>query len=479
MDGSSLSLRPRECSLDEPGRHIPLSLEDGIYISPPGSPEINEQYLHNRGGFGGSTAAETVSSRVGGEPRPLLAQPPLLNRVRQVVKERLIADGGGGTPPSTSARIAGWLQPGRQAARTAATTLRYFSSRTDRDQQQSQVSRTRDEGGGGTRSPAPEKKVEEIATGDEMRTSPSRGGIPAWGHKSDKRDPLLAFPSSSLPPSSSRRGRGDGVVGSRVQAPDQCGQQQSPQLPGAEWPEHRQGRSRSLGAAPPEAAEGGGRGDDGETEEWPSLLGAIGSKTPSAPGLSSPSLAVRALSSPFSRPVPAPTAAATSFGSPVDERGDLTASARVRRETADAAATAVTSATEPGNQALAASPRPLSPFLLRGTNSALPQPRPPPPLPLPPPALGNHVSLGPPPPLPGTCRGVGVEVRARLRERAMFTGTREWGESGHSPGGRRGQALGQGFEPDAVGSMFPLSMALQVSHNRSTKPSRRQRCSCC
>lgn len=468
-DGSPF--RPQEINQDntvEPGRHSPLPPEDRIYISPPMSPENFEQYLHSRDGFGGSTAAETVFGRAKDEPGPSVAQPPLLNRVQQAVMLQFMADGDS-APPSTSARIAGWLQPGRQAARTAASTLSYFSSRADRDQQQSQVPGTSAEGGGGNTSSAVEEvdaevEVHDDRTSRETRSSPSRGGVPAWGHKSDKRDPLLAFPSSALPPSSSLQNRGDGAVGKRVRAPDQCGERQSPQLSGAEWPEHRQGRSRSLGTAPPETVEAPG-GSDSEPEEWPSLLGAIGSKTPSAPGPALPSLGVRGLSSPFSQPVPAPTAAATSFSSfSVDRRDDFAASARLCRATTEAATTAVTPATAQGLQALSVSPFRLSPFSCRGNNSALPPPpSPPPPLPLPPPALGALVSSGPPPPLPGTCSGVGVEVRARLRERALFTGTREWGESGRVPGGRRGQAPGEGFEPDAVGSLFPLSMALQVS----------------
>ena len=455
----------------ELGRHIPLPPEHGMYISPPMSPDNFEQHLSSRAGFDGGTAAETVSGQAEGGPRPSVTQSALLNRVRRAVKQHLIAEGGD-APSSTSARIAGWLQPGRQAARTAASTLSYFSSRADRNQEQSQVSGAREEGSGATRSPAAETAEVDVDSGRtsrETKISPSRGGVPAWGHKSDKRDPLLAYPLSTLPPSTSCSSRGDGLVSDRVRAPDQHAEQQSPQLSGAEEPGHRLGRSRSLGAAPPESIEGQGGGDDSEPEEWPSLLGAIGSKTPSAPDPALPSLAVRALSSPFSRAAPAPTsAAAASF--PVDEHGDFAASTRVRRETAEAAATAVTSATKSGSQAPSASPSRLSPFFLRGTSSALLPPplSPPPPLPLPPPALGALVSSGPPPPLPGTCRGIGVEVRARLRDRALFTGTREWGESARIPGEKRGQVPGEGFEPDAVGSLFPLSMALQVSRTGLT-----------
>ncbi|CAM9221408.1 unnamed protein product [Scytosiphon promiscuus] len=58
---------------------------------------------------------------------------------------------------------------------------------------------------------------------------------------------------------------------------------------------------------------------------------------------------------------------------------------------------------------------------------------------------------------------MGVEVAPRLRERAWLTGTRAWGGSGLGSERRRGITLAEGFEPDAVGSLFPLNMTLQTS----------------
>lgn len=63
--------------------------------------------------------------------------------------------------------------------------------------------------------------------------------------------------------------------------------------------------------------------------------------------------------------------------------------------------------------------------------------------------------------LPGTCRGVGVEGRERLRDRAWLTGRRAWECLGRRSGRKR-RELGEGFCGDAVGSLFPLDMVLQV-----------------
>lgn len=68
--------------------------------------------------------------------------------------------------------------------------------------------------------------------------------------------------------------------------------------------------------------------------------------------------------------------------------------------------------------------------------------------------------------LPGTCRGMDVEVRERLRDRAWLTGRRAW-ECLGKRGGRKKRELGEGFRGDAVGSMFPLDMVLQVGEGVS------------
>ena len=455
--------------LDEPERDTPLSLEadDGMYISPPGSPVNDESYQSSPDHVGGGTSVFPASGPPegsGAQAQPVPGQPPpLLNRMRQAVQQRLAVDGtGGGVASSSTKRLATWLHPvtGRLGA-GAAAALSSFSSRADGVQSQKQASGAHGDvrNAGRSAGEEPVNKGGGGARGHARRGSSRPWGVPAWGNESDKLDPLLPLPSSTLPPSYSSRGH-ERVAGDSARAQGKSGSHESPPTAnGDPLQGNRRRRSRSLGAAPPEAVSGGG--DESRPEdpalEWPSLLGAIGSKTPRSPP--PPSLSARAFSSPFSRGAAGAVAAAAAapFSTAAGDGQDGTSS-RIRLEMAEASAAAVMSAAAAsGNQTPSASP-PRSPFLLRDAGGASSSPSPPPPPPVP----AAVFSSAPPPPLPGTCWGVGVEVRSRLRDRGWLTGTRGWGESGRALGERRTRDLGEGFEPDVVGSLFPLNMALQV-----------------
>lgn len=414
--------------------HDDLSVvtDGGMYISPAESPEPP----YSPGLFGsGSTAVQVVSG--------------VADRIQQAIKQRLVADGGGegrgggGVSPSAK-RLAGWLQSGWRTASSGGTAAASPSSGAHRNRRRRQW--TTGGGGGATESSTGQGAVAGggIGGGGQPRSSPRRG-VPAWGHASEKLDPLLPPPLSALPPaSSSHRGRGYAVAsgGGGDGSGSLRRQHREPQREGREG---RAGRSRSREArtAAPEAGDGGGSKSEEHSLEWPSLLGALGSRAPPP--------TARSDSSQHSRAAAAAAAPVSFAGTPGDNDRDDGGAARIRRETAEATATAVATGAEDGT--LSSSP-PRSPFLFRGTSPtrSLSAPA------RPPAAAAPLVSSDPPPPPPGTCWGVGVEVAPRLRERGWLTGTRGWGESGQ----RRGRELAQGFQPDSVGSMFSLDTSLQV-----------------
>lgn len=426
-----------DCGHGAPHDDLSVVADGGVYISPAESPEPPYRADH----FGsGSTAVQVVSG--------------VADRIQQAIKQRLVADGGGeggggggggGVSPSAK-RLAGWLQSGWRAASsgTAAATSSSGAHRNRRHRQW-----TTGGGGGDTGSSTSRGAVAGSGgsgAGDQARGSP-RGGVPAWGHESERLDPLLPPPLSTLPPaSSSHRGRGNTAAAAAAGSSGSLRRQQrDPQQ--EEGIEGREGRSQSRDAqaAAPEAGDGGGTRSEEHALEWPSLLGALGSRAPSP--------TTRSDSSHHSRAAAAPV----SFSGSTPEDNDR--AARIRRETAEAAATAVATGAEDGT--LSSSP-PRSPFPFRGTSPtrSLSAPARSPAAAAA--AAAPLVSSDPPPPPPGTCWGVGVEVAPRLRERGWLTGTRGWGESGLRSGRRRGRDLAQGFQPDAVGSMFPLDMTLQV-----------------
>ena len=273
----------------------------------------------------------------------------------------------------------------------------------------------------------------ELGVKGRMKTPPR--GMLAWGEKQkrhrskDEVDPLLPLPTSTLPPPlfpasstlSQSRGRETEDTGGRT----------TPVRRGMFSP----GRGARLDASDK-------TGDvvvvAASALEWPSLLGAIGTRAPRSPS-TSPSPDRRAPgSSPSPLPVPKPLE--------LPDAGDGEPSKVEEEEEKKKASPTPVVKTPPSS-----SPPPSPDF--RASSSRSLQPSPEPPLPLQPPIL---------PPLPQTCRGLGVEVAERLRERAWLTGFREWGHVGEARkrSGRRG--LGEGFRGDSVGTLFPLNMVLQV-----------------
>ncbi|CAM9779152.1 unnamed protein product, partial [Hapterophycus canaliculatus] len=420
----------RDAGVPRPLEGGSAEADDEMYISPAGSPERSASQGFGQGLFAGNVVARRWSREAPEQSGQRSAgQAPLLNRIQQAIQQRL---------------------DGTAAAAASAVTS------SSRSRQPKHLSTTRGIGRG-ARSAA--KVPVEAESGDGGGGgggvgSSGAGGVPTRRRGSDAPDPLLPPPPSSLPPSCSSRARGGG--GGHAQG--KRGGYQSPQR----WADG-EGQDR-LDRLSWSSSVGKGGNEGGASEEyaleWPSLLGALGSRAPSPPppGLTGGSDALQ------SRAAIAAAAAAAHAGL-ANDHGAV--SPRVRRDIAEAAATTVTSAAR--SSPLSASPS-RAPFLLRRIPSPisprpLPPPPPPPPVPTaaaafvpsePPPSL-----LPPPPPPPGICRGVGVEVPPRLRERAWFTGTRVWGESGVSSERRRGMALAEGFEPDAVGSLFPLDMTLQ------------------
>lgn len=388
--------------------------DDAVYISPAGSPERSGSQGSSHGLFGGGGARRSSGRR---SRRVATGPAPLLNRIQQAIQQRL--DG------------------------TAATAVP--SSR-----QPKHLSTTRGIGRG-TRSTAG-KGSAAADSSDGGGTGSGGGGMTARGRDSDTLDPLLPPPSSSLPPSCSSRGSGEGAQARGHQSPRRWS--------GGEGRERVDRLSSSGGKI--------GSAYDGASEEhaleWPSLLGALGTGAPSPPppdlnGGNDPLQSQAAATAAAAAAAVAADAHARLAGAQQEELP------RVRRDIAEAAATTViTSAAR--SRPLSASPPRGDPYLLRRIPSPR-TPRPLPPAPPPPPIATTATFVPPdtqlsPPPPPGICRGVGVEVASRLRERAWFTGTRAWGESGVGSERRRGMSLAEGFEPDAVGSLFPLDMTMQV-----------------
>lgn len=282
----------------------------------------------------------------------------------------------------------------------------------------------------------------------------ARGTIPAWGPGSaDEPDPLLPPPASTLPYRRRKRSsRRDEAEGSKAKDGGEGG-----------W-RADETRSKSVGASISGVGDGGngkghgvsargGRGrvggGGGEPDrpqdvtalEWPTLLGAIGSKTPiSPPPPPSPALSppMQALS-----PPPIPPSPLTVDGSVV-----INIEMSIQHPQPEGRARMGSAAT--------------STTLLSSSPSHSPRPRPLlSPSPLPPPALPSL--LVPPPPLPPTCDGVGVEIADRLRDRAWLAGTRSWGGGGQKcKRDTRSTGLGDGFNAESVGALFPLGMVLQV-----------------
>lgn len=448
-----------EGALGSGSRLDSLSSDYGMYISPGMSPESDDSTPF------GSTAAtdagenagtfvlpSSPTSRAGNSRRGTLegGKPtgaggdsavrtavPLIDRIQEAIEQRLALDGTGGGALSLTKRRPRWFPPARRGA--AATPDHQF-------QPQEPVSRTRDgcspaEKGGAVTDKAPRLR-----------------GEPAWGQRSKSElDPLLPPPASTLPPLCSHDSeavRGGATQGRRVEAPTRGGGGD-----GGAGSEQRDGRNRNFGKGGSSlmgATEGGGATDDKGDEladvdaalEWPSLLGAIGSKAP---------LAASPPPSPSVWDLP-PSRAASASSIVVNGGGDGNdGTPRVGGETAAAAALVAeaTVATKAEDMAWVPS-SPHSP-LVRPLPSATSSPAR-----LPPPPRSPAKRSSSPPPLPSTCRGVGVEVADRLRERAWFRGTRVWGEPKKSAGRQLGRGLEEGFDRDAVGSLFPLDMILQV-----------------
>lgn len=273
----------------------------------------------------------------------------------------------------------------------------------------------------------------------------ARGGVPAWGPGSlDEADALLPPPASTLPPrllwpesrrrdeagvSKTRDGTG-GSVGSGWRAEDSRWSKPSTGTAN----EGDVGKGSGGGGGGGHAGDGGRGGvsdpaspTDPAALEWPSLLGAMGSKTPASP---SPPLSP----SP-SACEPSPSLPPGSPTTPADAADASDPSGYRRRREGSTEAVPTPPATPAAHQSFS-SPRstPVVP------SSALP-----------------------PPSLPPTCYGVGVEVAGRLRERAWLAGKRSWeDEEPGRGGGGRGRRLGHGFDPESVGGVFPLDMVLQV-----------------
>lgn len=309
-------------------------------------------------------------------------------------------------------------------------------------------------------------------------------GIPAWGeaHGPAPIDPVLPPPVSTVPPASPRpisregpEGESGGRSGSGVSKGKRDGD-----LPAAAAAKARKvrGRDETLSLHDSEEAVG--------TLEWPSLLGAIGSKAPQSP---SPPQAVErdrsgkgwGLSQPLSpslatEPISSATTTTTASRHAEDGGGGYHAGGALETSVgaAGASKTSITTSishSPPSSPRLSSPNRGVVPSALTEQAATMVLPRavaprsPPRPRP-PPPPTRPKLSVSPAR-LPGTCRGVGVEVTGRLRDRAWLAGTREWGsaESDDSDARERDRlqrALGRRFDRHAVGALFPLRMVLQV-----------------
>lgn len=399
--------------------------------------------------------------------------PPLFSRLQQAMKNFSLLEGPGSGGSSERRHRAARPDASPAKADTAATFFdggRNNNNNNNRESPGEVSSRTE---GWVSRGPFGSPPADYPA---ERRA----GAVAAWQSGSTGvLDPLLPPPSSATPPPvvSPRRRHDEGIGGDGRAA---AGGGRSA---GGEDP--RAGRSWNFARAGSPSGEGGGGGqgsveDDAFALEWPSLLGAIGSKAPRVPSPApSPAAAAAAvsaaaslvqgtsaLSSRASLILPTDTA-----GGGSDDRGAASVTRSIREEIAAAAITNVANAASAALPFSSSPPR--SPFLQpqrppSGEATTVPSPVPhQPPLP-----VSKHFSRSSiPAPLPGTCHGVGVEVAYRLRQRAWLTGRRTWGVSGGSgseaegagAGRKRGRALlGEAFDRDAVGSLFPLNMVLQV-----------------
>lgn len=416
---------------------------------------------------------------------------PLLGRLHQALKTLMLKETGAATAPEAVSKAANSLSMrpfskvdgGADDHMTVRQPTATTSSFGDRDDTSATITGRYypDYFNGGTSIPVDAHRAmakSEIATSSSYSNVRSPFGVPAWGKRgstADVPDPLLPPPASTVPPpptrSSDGRGRGEGAERDLRRG---GGGGRGMDKTGGGSPSTR-GRVHGGEIALP---------NDDTVLEWPSLLGAIGSKAPRSPspplfsnsgegGRISPSRATPPVAHPPTSP---PVAYVSIFsasqqsgegecGSKDDDVGDPAGGGRVgpireRQETR----TAASPATSP--------PRSLR---LEAASSALELPRadPPPPL-LPQPRASLWL-----PPLPATCGGVGVDVAERLRERAWLAGTRTWG--GGVAGAREGsvddvwaatgngtatekgrQQLGYGFDREAVGALFRLNMTLQV-----------------
>ncbi|CAM9221484.1 unnamed protein product, partial [Scytosiphon promiscuus] len=287
--------------------------DGAMYISPAGSPErgVFQGSGHGLFGGGGGAAFRRGSREEPGRSgRTSTAQAPLLNRIQQAIQQRL---------------------DGTAAAASAATSAL-------RTRQPKHLSTTRGIGRG-TRSAAGSGSVApDSRDGGGGASTVSEGGqLPyARARDSDALDPLLPPPSSSLPPSVSSRGRRRGGGGG-ARAQGQGGGNQSQQhWAGGEAQERvdRLSWSSSVG--------NGGNEDgvfDEQALEWPSLLGALGSRAPSPPPLLLPGGSdppySQAATTAAAATAAAASAAAACTGLVSDQQEELP---RVRRDIAEAAA---------------------------------------------------------------------------------------------------------------------------------------------
>ena len=434
-----------------------VSTNCGMYISPGDSPE-----RENSPRFASAQAATypklTGVAAATGSPRAASSTPPdkaneendatpgegdeegtpvlLLGRLQQAIKQRLTPERGEESVSSSMTKdSAGTLRPIRRGSATAGA---------DHHRHRGETSRAK----GPHSSPAKTR-------GEAQARAKRSRGLPAWGEQSqDGPDSLLPPPPSTLPPPLVNGGEitGSGAAkGSRVEA--------SPRGVGSGGSDSPNGVNQSVWGVVATSGIAGRQGDENDdfddvaaALEWPSLLGAMGAKAPHVPTPPRPSLSVRDI--PPSSPAPAPTRPADVAGSAWSDDEF----ARVRQEVAKASGAGVTTKSQktgppgspPMSPFLQALPTSLSALVPLSALSPLPPPNP------------STTPFSAPPPLPGTCRGEGVEVAERLRERGWLMGTRVWGKSRHSGELGQGRVPGDGFDADAVGSLFPLEMALQV-----------------
>lgn len=363
----------------------------------------------------------------------------LFGRIQQAIMQRLTTEGVGGDMPSSAMLRERSLQPGRRRAAITAAT----AARSRHDRLQKNTART-------------SAKCSPTRKGiDSDKRGSTTQGVPAWEWRSkDVLDPLLRPPTSPLPPTPSSANDTSRFFGrishgwrEEVNPRDSAGI--------LEQGDGRPCDFDRVGA--PARVAGGDESpsfhDDGASAlEWPSLLGAIGSKTPRLPTPPPPPPPLQVPPSYQEVVTPGSSVPINAFGAD-DALGECARAGGGEAATELVVATAVT--TNVKEMPLSVSP-PRSSFLREApsiSQSTLAEQ---------PPPMQATVYFATAP-LPGTCRREGVEVGHRLRERAWLLGTRSWGEPKQEDSGRRhGQKLGGTFERDSVGSMFPLDMVLQV-----------------